>query len=930
VIGFRKAGAVRHTGDHEAEAPYCDSPTAACAHCGLAVPARLVREGEERQFCCSGCRQVYTLVHEWGFDQYYRLVRQQRAALEPARVTGRTFADFDDERVQAEGTEETGAERRRTRLYLEGVHCAACVWLVEKLPAVLRGVDEVRLNVGSGVAEITWRPAHTRLSAIGRALDRLGYTPHIHGASRAQEARRAEDRAGLARLGVAAACAMNLMFLHGALYAGEYSGMAAVFETFFRWLSLAVAIPVLVYSARPFFQTAIAGLRARIVHIDLPIAIALTTAFTASAWNTVRGSGPLWFDSLAMLVAALLGARQLQRGAQRAALERADSLRGAAFLEFARRFDGDGPDAPVVEVPLAALVSGDRVEVRSGEIVPVDGLVISGRSSLDNGVLTGEAAPVAVGEGDPVNAGATNLGARLVVRVDAAGEKTRVGALLAIVQEALARKPAMLGRTDLLARRFVQGLLVLAAVTGAAWLHQGPELALQRVVALLVVACPCALGLSIPLALSVALLRAARSGIFVKNPDALERLRNVDTVLLDKTGTLTEGRATVVRWQGDDAALQFARALEAESAHAVARAFQRSYGRPMWLVRTVEHVVEVPGQGIAGRLDGHDVRVGNRDHVEGMGASIPADLVAAGDSYVADGLSPVFVALDGRGRGVAGIGDRLRADARETVTALCARGIRVRILSGDHPDLVARVASEVGLPSEDALGGLTPEDKRDIVAVLVKSPAEAGLHVVTPDRFGGNVQVRRKGAWNPASAGFDGRRAGSVVMVGDGVNDAAALALADVGIAVHGGTGATIVAADVVLTREGVAPLVAILDGARRLRGVIRRNLAFSLVYNAGAAALAVAGFVGPLFAAVLMPCSSLIVVLSSVFTRTFVSSGGRIRLKPDSTYSRSATTFAPGAGRIRLKPDSTYSHSATTYSDSAACADNANAEGNA
>ena len=193
-----------------------------------------------------------------------------------------------------------------------------------------------------------------------------------------QEARRTEDRAALARLGVAAACAMNLMFLSGALYAGEYSGMASPYEAFFRWFSLAVAVPVLVFSARPFFQTALAGLRAGIVHIDLPIAIALAVASLASAWNIVRGSGPLWFDSLAMLVAALLGARQLQRSAQRAALERADSLRGVAFLEFARRLDGDGPDAPVVEVPLTALVPGDRVEVRSGELVPVDGVVLVG------------------------------------------------------------------------------------------------------------------------------------------------------------------------------------------------------------------------------------------------------------------------------------------------------------------------------------------------------------------------------------------------------------------------------------------------------------------------------------------------------------------------------------------------------------------------
>jgi Cu2+-exporting ATPase len=809
---------------------------AACAHCGLPVPANLVREGDENQFCCSGCRQVFTLVREWGFDQYYRLVDRHQGVLEPARVTGRSFEDFDDEGLQAEATEKVGANRRCTRLYLEGVHCAACVWLVEKLPAVLRGVDEVRLNLGNGVAEITWRPEQTRLSTIGRALDRLGYTPHVHRASRVQEARRIEDRAALARLGVATACAMNLMFLHGALYAGEYSGMASPYETFFRWMSLAVAIPVLVFSARPFFQTALAGLRARIVHIDLPIAIALTIAFAASAWNAVRGSGPIWFDSLAMLVAALLGARQLQRSAQRAALERADSLRGVAFLEFARRLTGDGPDAPPVEVPLTALSPGDRVEVRSGELVPVDGVVLSGRSSLDNAVLTGEAVPLPVREGDPVSAGATNLGARLIVRVDAAGDKSRVGALLAIVQEALSRKPTLLRTTDLLARRFVQALLAAAVVTGLASLHRGPEVALERVVALLVVACPCALGLSVPLAVSVALMRAARAGIFVKDPEALERLRRVDTVLLDKTGTLTEGRATVARWQGEDAVLRLALALEAESSHAVARAFRESFSRSICIVRTIEGVVETPGQGIAGRLDGHDVRVGNREHVAAGGASVPPDLDGFAARLIADGLTPVFVAVDGRGAGVAGIGDALRPDARNTVAALRRRGARVRVLSGDHPDVVARVGAELGLPDTDVLGGLTPERKRDIVAGLVN----------------------------------DAGRTGTVVMVGDGVNDAAALALADVGIAVHGGTGPTIVAADILLTREGVTPLLDMLDGARRLRGVVRRNLGFSLVYNAGACALALAGFVSPLLAAVLMPISSLTVVFSSVLTQTF------------------------------------------------------------
>jgi P-type Cu2+ transporter len=281
---------------------------ATCAHCGLAVPSGLGRRDDAAPFCCEGCRQVYLLVHEWGFDQYYRLVDRQRTALEPAHVSGRTFDDFDDAQLQDLASESLGPGRCRTRLYLEGVHCAACVWLVEKLPAVLPGVDEVRLNYGNSVAEITWRPGPTRLSTIARALDRLGYTPHVHQASRLQDARRAEDRATLARLGVAAACAMNLMFLSGALYAGEESGMASRYATFFRWLSLLVAVPVVTYSARPFFQTAIAGLRAGVVHIDLPIALAIAIAATSSAWNVVTGHGPLWFDSLAMLIAALLAA----------------------------------------------------------------------------------------------------------------------------------------------------------------------------------------------------------------------------------------------------------------------------------------------------------------------------------------------------------------------------------------------------------------------------------------------------------------------------------------------------------------------------------------------------------------------------------------------------------------------------------------------
>lgn len=812
----------------------------ACAHCGLAVPEGMLRPGEEKQFCCNGCRQVHDLIRDWGYEKFYGLVEQQGGTLEPARPTGRGFEDLDDPLALEGATEEEPGGRCRTRLYLEGVHCAACVWLVEKLPEALDGVDSVRLNLANAVAEVTWRPERVKLSAVARALDRLGYSPHVHRAGAARDARRAEDRAALVKLGVAVAGAMNLMFLHGALYAGEASGMASPYEAFFRWVSLGIALPVLAFSARPFFQTALAGLRSRFVHIDLPVAIGIAVTFAASAANVVRGSGPVYFDSLAMLVAALLGARQVQRAAQRAALERADSLRGVAFLEFARRLQGDGPLAPAVEVPLAALEPGDRVEVRSGELVPADGVVLLGRSTLDASVLTGESVPVPVAEGGSVWAGVTNLGARLVVRVEAAGEKTRVGALLAVVQDALARRPAVLRLTDLLARRFVQALLLLAAAALLLALPLGPEAAVGRVVALLVVACPCALGLSVPLAVSVGLMRAARAGIFVKDPDALDRLRRVGTVLLDKTGTLTEGKASFARYLGDETALELASTLEAESSHAVAHALRTSLGRRVTVVREVARVREVAGRGISGVVDGRRVAVGNRAHVAAFAPSVPEALDAHAEALVADGFSPLWVAVDGHVAGVGGIGDPLRADARATVDALRARGVLVRILSGDDPRVVASVAARLGIAPEDALGGRTPEEKRDLVASLV------------------------------AARESEGRDAPAVVMVGDGVNDAAALALADVGVAVLGGKGASLVAADVVLTREGVAPLLELLRGSRRVFGVIRRNLAFSLLYNVAGAALALAGLVGPLLAAVLMPASSLSVVLSSALSRPF------------------------------------------------------------
>jgi len=807
-----------------------------CAHCGLEVPRSLIRDGEERQFCCNGCHQVYALIHEWGYDDYYRLADSQGRGAQPARVAGRTFEDLDDEVYRKEFVHAADDGRECAELYLEGVHCAACVWLVERLPEAVSGLESVRLNLASSVARVVWDPAQVSLARIGRGLDSLGYTPHPHVAGEVREARRAEDRALLIKLGVAAACAMNIMFLHGALYAGEHSGIDPQFESFFRWLSLALALPVVVFSARPFYAAAWGGLRRRVPHMDLPIALALLTAFAYSAIATVSGSGEVYFDSLAALVALLLGARQVQRGAQRRALEQAENLLSVAFVEFARRLEGEGTEAPSVEVPLISLRADDRVEVRSGELIPVDGVVLEGASQVDNGVLTGESVPIEVRASDQVYAGATNLGARLVVRVEAAGEQTRVGALLAVVQDAMSRRPPVVQLADRMSRVFVIVVLGLAAVAGAIWIGDSPSAALQHMVALLVVTCPCALGLATPVALSVGLTRAAQAGIFVKNPEALERLRRVDAVLLDKTGTLTEGRANASHWRGDAGALDLACQLESESSHPVAQALRRAYERPLRVTRRVSEVRETAGQGICGEIDGKWTCVGNRRLMDGAGASLPPELAGHAHDLVAEGLSPVYVAVDGRVCGIAGVGDPLRPDAAPTVETLVRLGMRPRILSGDHPAVVARVAARLGIPEGDAHGGMTPEEKRDYVEAL-----------------------------NAGRATDD-----AIVMVGDGVNDAAAMALADVGVAVHGGAGASILAADVVLTREGLSILLDLFGGARRVLAVVWRNLGFSLAYNLIGATLALIGLVGPLLAAVLMPISSLTVILSSALARTF------------------------------------------------------------
>jgi Cu2+-exporting ATPase len=796
-----------------------------CDHCGLPVPAGLVENGAELQFCCNGCRVAYDVIRGHGLDGYYDIKARIDAPDEPAHVSGKSFAEFDDPAFHRLYCRTLPSGLETVELYLEGVHCAACVWLVEKLTVVVDGVADVRLDLGKALATVAWNPGTTPLSEVARFLDSIGYTPHPFRGVEARDMARREERALLVRIAVAGAIAGNVMLTAFALYGGHFHGISAEFQSFFRWASLALAVPSVTWCATVFYRGAWGALKTRALHMDLPIAIGILAGFTQGAINTIRGAGEIYFDSVTALIFFLLVGRFLQRRQQLKAASSTELMFSLA-PSTARLVEAEG----VREVPLEALTPGATVEIRAGDSVPADGVVTEGSSILDRSLLTGESLPEPVEIGDPVHAGTVNLGARLLIEVRATGEDTRVGRLMRLVEEAAMRRAPVVLLADRISGWFVAVVLALAAITLGVWLRLDPEHAVSHAVALLIVSCPCALGLATPLAVSAAIGRAARRKILIKGGDALESLARPGRMLLDKTGTLTEGRLAVVRWWGDESVKPAVAAIERHSAHPVARALAAI--APEVDSPDAREVHELAGAGVEGLVDGRRVLVASAAHATRELGLLPPTASDVVDGYAEDGLSPIVIAVDDRVVAVAAIGDPLRPDSEGSVSAIRASGWRIEILSGDHPVVVRSIASQVGIEAAAARGGASPEDKLEAVR---RTAADA-----------------------------------TTAMVGDGVNDAAALAAATVGVGVHGGAEAALAAADVYLARPGLEPVVELLRGSRRTLGVIRRNLVLSLAYNVVAISFAITGHMSPLLAAVLMPLSSMTVVLSSYRARTF------------------------------------------------------------
>jgi Cu2+-exporting ATPase len=740
-------------------------------------------------FCCAGCRIASEIIRDAGAaEEYYA----RRAEYAP-RPT------FEAEGWDAVSVERTRDGRCRARIQVDGLRCASCVWVTERVLSAVPGVERVEVSYASGRATLEWDGKRTSLPQLAARVAALGYRPRVAGESAPA------DRDLLVRLGVAAFAAMNLMLLSAALYAGWFGGMAPRFVALFEWTSLVLATPVALWAATPFYRGAWTGLRARVLHMDLPIAIAVTVLYGHGVVSTLTGAGDPYFDSLGMLVALLLAGRVLEaRGRDRAS--GAARALAATLPSEARRLDAQGrPET----VPAGQLVAGDRVLVGAGAEIPADGRVEAGEATVRTSVLTGESAPEQVGPGGPVWAGTVVESGTLTVAVEAAGASTLVSEMAEELEQATDRAPRG-AAADRLAPWFTALTLTVATVTAWVWTAaSGWEAALAPTIAVLVVACPCALALARPLGAAAGLGAAARRGLFLRSGDALLRLAETDLVVLDKTGTLTLGAPDVLEARDDT--LRVASALERWSVHPIARAILDEAIRRGIPLPDGQAVIETPGRGVTGRVDGATWR---------LEAGEAGEVVLSGPGPAA-----------GRIR----IGDRVRSDSAAAVRTLESLGIEVVLLTGDHAEVARRIADEVGL-------------------------SVAGAEV-RPDG---------KAEWIRARLA-EGR---TVLFAGDGLNDGPALAAASVGVAMGSGAAGAVLAADGVVGVPSLRPLASGVRAARAARRTVGRSRIRSVIYNVAAVALAAVGWVNPLVAAVLMPASSLLVVAGAMSVERRVRAG--------------------------------------------------------
>ncbi len=809
-----------------------------CHHCGLPAAGSTACHGEvagqNHLFCCSGCLSVCQVIHEAGLNNFYARLQKQQATMAPPPDAPTDIDQYDLQEVQQEFTQTLSDGSKQARLMVEGIHCAACVWLIEKALAGMAGIIKAEVNLVHHRLLLQWQPDQVSLPEVISRLAVLGYAAVPFNLESVEGAIYKQNRQLLFRLGFAGFGAMNIMWISIALYAGAFSGISGEYLHFFHWVSFSIATPVLLYSGGPILLSAWRGLRQATLNMDLPISIGALATFTYSLWQTVMGGAHVYFDTVVVFLFVILIGRYLEALARRNAS--AATLR---LLELqprmATRLNPDGKEERVV---VRKLKAGDTLRIKPGDKVPADGIVIDGRSHIDESMLTGESLPVHKHAGSRIAGGTVNGENPLMMRVEAAGSATVLARIIHMVESAQGSKARIQRVADRIVPWFVAATLALAALTFMFWWIQVDfDTALLAATAVLIITCPCALGLATPMAVAVSTGFAAKNGVLVRNGEALERLSKITHVVLDKTGTLTTGYMRVTEIIGstdENKLLQLAGALERHYSHPLAAAICASVEEKGLSFPASCDQQLLPGMGIGGLVSGQQVWIGNQRLMQDQQINLHKRMIESCRLMEAKMAVPVLVAVDGVCIGLMRIEDQLRQGAFELVASLDKQGLGITLLTGDSKaaadHLQQQLSGHATMPIQ-VIAGVLPEDKANQVAAL-----------------------QQQGE--------------CVLMAGDGINDAPALAQADISIAMGSGTDVSMECSDIVLMGSDLNRIPwAIALGERSLK-TIRQNLFLSLAYNIILVPVAMAAWVTPVFAALAMPISSLLVIGNAILIR--------------------------------------------------------------
>jgi Cu2+-exporting ATPase len=805
-----------------------------CFHCGqpVADPARwTVRVRNQLEpMCCPACQTVASAIIAGGLENYYRFRSQPARQPDIAGVPGRdAWLAYDDPVWQTSFVrhfDAAGQSQAEVQLSVSDIHCAACCWLIEQ--AIQKFPDaSIRVNLATHQAVLRWNPSSQTLGQLLAAIGRVGYTALPNQASEAREQSEREHRRQLIRLGIAGLAMMQAMMFALALYSGDWSGMEPEQQQLMRWFSLVIILPVMFYSALPFYRGAWRSVKALgAAGMDVPVSLALWIAFAASLYSVVTGHGAVYFDSISMFVFLLLLARFTEArvrnnyfGSQLAPLP----------VSCSCLTDVVNHPASIVSKPVHQVNAGEMILVRAGETIPLDGVIADGSGTVNEASFSGEQLPLPKTVGDIVYAGTINGDGVLTLRITHTAGQTRFDELTRLGEWGSSQKPAIALLADKLASGFTLCVLVLALVSGWFWAGHDSSRAFSVVLSILVVSCPCALSLATPAALSFCYQTLRQHGALMISGNTTDHLAAIDRVVFDKTGTLTDGRFSLVRTEsllpsGNITQLrELASALETYSGHPLAHAF-----RDLVTDITLADVRVVSGRGIEALHEATAYRIGSREFCRELAVcDLPVAALVADDACKQ--ILPVYLVKAGQWLARFDLADQLRPEAKQVVATLQRQGKTVEILSGDSSGASEKLAQQLGIV--ECRSAASPEQKLAHIRHLQQQ-------------------------------GY------KVLMIGDGINDIPVLAQADASVAMPGASDLAKIKADIVLLHPSLTLVLDVLGHAHKTRAIIRQNIAWALLYNGIALPLAAAGLVQPWLAALGMSLSSLWVTFNSLRLR--------------------------------------------------------------